>query len=948
MSRPITPVSPVHSAMLGHQQEPSLHSARPLSAQPSSRPVSYVGSHPPDTASHLEQPHGVQQDPSMQSNAGEYHQDAGVGHEEAPDLTRTESHISGSQTLLPSRGGTLKKKASMHRSASLKRSPSKRSSYAGSVRSLKLGEKEKYGETEEYNSVFYCPVPTSGNPTELLAARFQAWRKVLKDLINYFRDLHKMYEVRAKSLSSSANVINNTTMPSNFLSSGGIGDALHILQDFHKQALLDSNKARDLENEVIIQLTGLRSDLQQKIKEIKSLSGDFKNSVDKEQEATRKAVRQLQEALGMVDHDAAATTGKNDPFLVKLAVDRQVERQIDEENYLHRAYLNLEASGRELESIVVGEIQKAYNVVAGILRREADTAYDTAEKLKEGPIAMPKDHEWEEFTTNSSQMVDPRNPIRQVSHIVYPGKDHPAAVEVRSGMLERKSKYLKNYTPGWYVLSPTHLHEFKSADRIAYQSPVMSLYLPEQKLGSHSELGSSSHKFMLKGRQTGSMHRGHSWVFRAESHDTMMAWYNDIKELTERKGEERNDFVRRQHARSLSGNSLKPASIISSEGGMEEDEADRVAFSGEQSVRGNSVAEGGYAGAGGLGVEGVRDLEDTRSEAGWRPPQRPAPGGRFPSDVNVQRGLQAPLSPSSGESSDQERDVIAAAGALPGSGVPFAHTTEAHTELQAPQPRSRPASMASNVHSANQRPSEHGEYASTHRQYTPGTQDYAHGQHQHTAVQPGNVHIPQQQEYPAGQHPNIFPVQPVSSPPETASQYGEWMAPIGAGAAGAAVGAGAMHHHQQQQQQQQGSAEPRTRQPDAETAIPDYGQSSAPIPAATAAPIDAPTAPRAMSDSTTARNSAAANTTSSGTETGTLSTAPTSTGYPADSMFDANGVYIGPRNTTAPPTEYVVKHPDRSKSYTTVSDLHVPGEFPPTPGLAEESKLYQEVIKTDE
>lgn len=111
--------------------------------------------------------------------------------------------------------------------------------------------------------------------------------------------------------------------------------------------------------------------------------------------------------------------------------------------------MNLEASGRELESIVVGEIQKAYNVVAGILRREADASYDTAEKLKEGPLALPKDHEWDQFTTNNSQMVDPRNPVRQVSHIVYPGKDHPAAIEVRSGMLERKSKYLKNYTPGW-------------------------------------------------------------------------------------------------------------------------------------------------------------------------------------------------------------------------------------------------------------------------------------------------------------------------------------------------------------------------------------------------------------------------------------------------------------------------------------------------------------------
>lgn len=98
---------------------------------------------------------------------------------------------------------------------------------------------------------------------------------------------------------------------------------------------------------------------------------------------------------------------------------------------------------------MVGEIQKAYNVLAGILRREADDAYDTAERLKDGPLAIAKDHEWDEFTTNNNQMVDPRVPVRQVANIVYPGKDHPAATEVRSGMLERKSKYLKNYTPGW-------------------------------------------------------------------------------------------------------------------------------------------------------------------------------------------------------------------------------------------------------------------------------------------------------------------------------------------------------------------------------------------------------------------------------------------------------------------------------------------------------------------
>lgn len=102
---------------------------------------------------------------------------------------------------------------------------------------------------------------------------------------------------------------------------------------------------------------------------------------------------------------------------------------------------------------MVGEIQKAYNAYAAILRHEADEALETVEKLKEGPLGMAQDHEWDKFVTNNTQMVDPRVPLRQLDHITYQGKDHPATLEVRTGMLERKSKYLKNYTPGWWVIS---------------------------------------------------------------------------------------------------------------------------------------------------------------------------------------------------------------------------------------------------------------------------------------------------------------------------------------------------------------------------------------------------------------------------------------------------------------------------------------------------------------
>lgn len=76
----------------------------------------------------------------------------------------------GETLITPTRSGTLKKKSSMKKSGSVKRTGSRRSSRAGSVRSLALhpGAME-----DEQNSAFNTPVPLSGNPTDVLASRFQ-------------------------------------------------------------------------------------------------------------------------------------------------------------------------------------------------------------------------------------------------------------------------------------------------------------------------------------------------------------------------------------------------------------------------------------------------------------------------------------------------------------------------------------------------------------------------------------------------------------------------------------------------------------------------------------------------------------------------------------------------------------------------------------------------------
>jgi hypothetical protein len=408
----------------------------------------------------------------------------------------------------------------------------------------------------------------------------------------------------------------------------------------------------------------------------------------------------------------------------------------------------------------------------------------------------------------------------------------------------------------------------------------MSLYLPEQKLGSHSQPGSSSHKFMLKGRQTGSMHRGHSWVFRAESYDTMMAWYEDIKNLTERTGEDRNAFVRR-HTRSVSAGSVR--SVSGSE--LDEDEADEVPYSANASMAGQDVEI---------------------------PPQRPSPGGRFPSDVNleVNRHLQPPLSPSSG-SSEVEHDLTAAGGSLQGyhnhyvgyAGQPTVHSQQQqkqYVEMPSqplPQPHpvqayGRPEEVL--THPQPQNPSAYAQappaIANHFQQTYP---EYPYTQPQQPLQYPSqDVNVTASKQVSEAQVP--YPISPSDHPERPSSQYRDWMAPMAG-----VVGMEATGNQLEQPQH------PKTAEQEAASLpgpLPDSSQNMPPN-RTSLAPIIPPTI-------------------SKGTE-GTVASPFTTT----DTDLSSN-----PSTLTSPVTDTIttIAHPPNNRQYTdvSVSDLHVPGEYP--------------------
>ena len=133
--------------------------------------------------------------------------------------------------------------------------------------------------------------------------------------------------------------------------------------------------------------------------------------------------------------------------------------------------------------------------------------------------------------------MPPNLPMRRFKEISYSNQNDPFTFEVKSGFLEKRSKFLKSYSRGFYVLTPSFLHEFKTPDKHKISTPLMSIPLVECTVTEHSKKTKSNseqgkNKFILRTNSNGLIHRGHNWVFKVASYDDMIEWFGNIKALS--------------------------------------------------------------------------------------------------------------------------------------------------------------------------------------------------------------------------------------------------------------------------------------------------------------------------------------------------------------------------------------------------------------------------------
>jgi hypothetical protein len=443
----------------------------------------------------------------------------------------------------------------------------------------------------------------------------------------------------------------------------------------------------------------------------------------------------------------------------------------------------------------------------------------------------------------------------------------------------------------------------------------------------------------------------------------MLAWFDDIRNLIEKTGEERNAFVRK-HARSFSHGSQR-ASSISGDSALDEDEADEVPFSAAGSTRGVDSAFG----AGSSSQEQVRELNQK--------PKRPEPGGRFPSDLNVLTargaGLRDPESNSTGSSEAAERD-------LQGSFLAAEQPTSPSKVYQDPRTMAEYQATAIPTSGLQSEPGQYGDFSTFAATPVTGPEtvrrDRAEPGHfgstasQQRELPPQTTTTTTTTQYPltttytdpdTSLNQSTPPSQGLNPPQNLArhdSNYTNWMAP----AAGAVVGAAGVLGAEQDWRKQREDAEKREAIQEIDMAdranSPTAEAGVLPLPASSTRPLQddhiAPTSPvepilttpvtatstdhpAPSSASIITQDTIATDLTNTPVANKTIFAGPSTTGVadygqatPGEhvvaeghTMYDTNS--DGSVNAEFTGRGFPIL---RHNTDVSVSDLHVPGEFP--------------------
>lgn len=311
---------------------------------------------------------------------------------------------------------------------------------------------------------------------------------------------------------------------------------------------------QQLTNRLIPRLENLKDQLNETIKQMNSIknSSDFKTKNLKMEIAKTGAI--LSDYITSIEllktgHSKSSLGStltfnedsfepRNDPYILKLKLDLQLKDQLYIEAHLKEMYYDLQYKAVQLEKILYTEIQTCIASYTDLIDAELNSVKDNlVAPLRNGLLMNEPTIDWDYFIRNDRRRnflplnarttLAREKVIRKNSDIIYPYRNNVISSCVYSGYLDRKSKYLKNYSRFYYVLTTNFLHEFKSNDRMKDLNPIQSFPLSYLTVAT---VENDERKFVVRiAKPSGKV----KYTFKADKEETAAKWVDYLSDLAD-------------------------------------------------------------------------------------------------------------------------------------------------------------------------------------------------------------------------------------------------------------------------------------------------------------------------------------------------------------------------------------------------------------------------------
>ncbi|CAI8494960.1 unnamed protein product [Hanseniaspora opuntiae] len=351
-----------------------------------------------------------------------------------------------------------------------------------------LSSLNKKDQEHEEPGVFTTNTLSSSNeyPTTIIVDRFIKWKKILKALISYLREVSLAQEQFARinnnikanmkfgsilpNVMDDGTVVSGETTTTRTVTSVGNPQTAPAQDEFSfpprpklgkrqtSTSSVNSNQSDDEYVNSSAQMTTVNT-------------GDYLPFGSGSIQDLQVILKKHHMALAKKQYE---TNKELDTKIIPKLEDlkKDLTFKIKEIKSLHDDFkTNIkEHNGLELEKIIYLNIQKALSKYTDLIDSQVRLSLQTlCNDLNHGVLNKPPAIEWDNFVMNHPTCLlnwksnDPFPVYRKLTDIKYPHMKSALAKCVRAGYLLKKNK-LKKYNRSYFILTSNYLHEFKSSD----------------------------------------------------------------------------------------------------------------------------------------------------------------------------------------------------------------------------------------------------------------------------------------------------------------------------------------------------------------------------------------------------------------------------------------------------------------------------------------------------